>query len=111
MWLVPLYGGIGAAAGLAVAALFLSIGKSFVLARRLGESVSGWRWSILAGAVPGFGTGYAIMQLPEWLQLSVGWMIIVAVYGAILWRWSFKGPDRLLFARRLQIGTADAPGG
>ena len=111
VWLVPLYGGIGAAAGLAVAALFLSIGKSFVLARRLGESVSGWRWSILAGAVPGFGTGYAIMQLPEWLQLSVGWMIIVAVYGAILWRWSFKGPDRLLFARRLQIGTADAPGG
>ncbi len=109
LWLVPIYGGVGAAAGLATAALFLSVGKSALLARRLGHSVSGWRWSILAGAVPGFLTGYAVMQLPEWVQLSVGWLLIVGVFGAILWRWSFKGPDRLLFARRLKIGTAEAP--
>ena len=39
--LVPLYGGVGAAAGLAISALFLSIVKSRLLADKLGHPVAG----------------------------------------------------------------------
>ncbi len=106
--LVPVYGGIGAAGGLAISALFLSVGKSLTLARRLAEPVNGWRWAMLAAAVPAFAAGWAMQRLPEWFQLSGGLLIILGIYGTIVWRWGFKGPDRLLFARRFKLPSGDA---
>ena len=100
--LVERFGGIGAAAGLAVAALFLSIAKTQLLARVLGAPVSGWRWSLLIAGVPAFLVGLAVQRLParlEYLQLSLGVVAILAVFGAIVWMIGFKGPDRLLFKR------------
>ncbi len=97
--LVPSYGGIGAAGGLAAAALFLSLAKSRLLAQRLGHPVSGWRWVMVLAAVPGVLTGFAVMAAPEWFQVGIGWLVIAAVYGAIIWRVGFRGADRLLFAR------------
>ncbi len=98
--LVPRYGGLGAAAGLAMAALFLSVVKSRTLSAKLHAPVSGWRWSMLAAAVPAFALGFGIMQTWEWFQLSIGFWLILGLYGAIVWHFGFKGPDRLLFARR-----------
>ena len=100
--LVPRYGGIGAAAGLAASALFLSVVKSRLLARLLGAPVAGWRWSMLAAGVAGFGTGLFVLQTPEPVQLSIGFVAILGVYGGVIWHFGFKGADRLLFARRLR---------
>lgn len=100
--LVERFGGVGAAAGLAVAALFLSIAKTQLLARVLKAPVSGWRWSLLIAGVPAFLVGLAVQQLParlEFLQLSLGIVAILGVFGAIVWTVGFKGPDRLLFKR------------
>jgi len=100
--LVERFGGVGAAAGLAIAALFLSIAKTQVLSRALGAPVSGWRWSLLIAGVPAFLVGLLVQQLParlEYLQLSLGIVAILAVFGSIVWTLGYKGPDRLLFKR------------
>ncbi len=108
--LVEDFGGIGAAAGLALSALFLSIVKTQVLRRSLGQPVSGWRWSLLIAGLPAFAAGLAVQRIPpglmlagvkigELLQLTLGLAAILGVYGAVVWTIGFKGPDRLLFRR------------
>jgi len=99
--LVRRYGGVGAAAGLACAALFLSIVKTQVLARTLQAPVGGWRWSLLVAALPAFAVGLAVQWLPEYVQLSAGVAAILAVFSAVVWTTGFKGPDRLLFKRSI----------
>ncbi len=100
--LVPRYGGVGAAAGLAVSALLLTLVKTRLLSRRLGASVAGWRWIMPLAAVPAIAAGLAMLRAPEWAQLAIGPFIILGVYGSIIWRLGFKGADRLLFARGLR---------
>ena len=107
--LVPRYGGVGAATGLAVSALFLSVAKSRLLERVLGHPVAGWRWIMAIAAVPAFLTGLALLRTPEWFQLTFGLVIILSVYGSILWRFGFKSADRLLFARRLRASAVEPP--
>ena len=97
--LVQRYGGVGAAAGLATAALFLSAVKTQVLAQALGAPVSGWRWSLLGAAVPAFAVGLVIQRLPEYAQLSAGVALILGVFSVIVWNFGFRGPDRLLLKR------------
>ncbi len=110
--LVPLYGGVGAAAGLALAALLLSLAKSRLLARRLGAAVSGWRPSLGLAALPAAAYAALMLQTPEWLQLSAGQIGLLLIYGGVLWRFGFRGDDRLLFARGLRgKGAAGPPGG
>ncbi len=101
LWLVPLYGGRGAAGGLALSALFLSVAKSRLLAKALAQPVSGWRWSMLGAGLPAFGVGLLVMRTPEPIQLSIGLVAILGSFGGIIWRFGFRGADRLLFARRL----------
>ncbi len=100
--LIPRFGGVGAAAGLATSALLLSVAKSRLLARVLGHPVSGWRWIMVAAALPALLVGLAFMRTPEWFQLAFGQFIILAIFCAIIWRFGFKGADRLLFARQLR---------
>ena len=97
--LVERFGGVGAAAGLATAALFLSIAKTQVLARTLQAKVSGWRWSLIGAGIPAFAVGLGVQLLPEYLQLSVGILAILGVFASIVWVFGFKGPDRLLFRK------------
>lgn len=112
--LVERFDGLAAAGGLAASALFLSVAKSRYLAGRLGHPVAGWRAIMAIAAIPGALTGLAVAAAPEWFQLTVGWLIIVAAYGAFVWRFGFKGDDRLLFARRLRgaarAETPETPG-
>ncbi len=100
--LVPRFGGVGAAGGLAISALLLSVAKSRLLARLLGFAVAGWRWVMLFAALPAFAAGLLIMRLPEPLQLTLGLVVILGIFGGIVWRFGFKGDDRLLFARGLR---------
>ncbi len=105
--LVPRYGGLGAATGLAVSALFLSVAKSRLLARRLDHPVAGWRWIMLIAAIPSFAAGIVFLRAPEWFQLAIGQFLILGIFCAIIWRFGFKGADRLLFARQLRGQSAE----
>jgi len=91
----------GPAIGLCIALGFASIAKSRLLCRKLGERVSGWRWSIAwasaAGAIVGAGARYL---LPPTLQLIVGIPAILAAFGAVLWTRGFGPEDRELFRMR-----------
>jgi O-antigen/teichoic acid export membrane protein len=106
--LVPRYGGAGAAAGLALSAIVQSVAKSRMLQACLGHPVAGWRWVMLFGAVPAFATGLVFLKTPEWAQLLIGQWLVLAVFATIIWRFGFKGADRLLFARRLRPAEGDA---
>ena len=106
LWLVPmdgpLGGGVGAAVSLAIAALLQSVAKSRLLQARLGHKVSGWRPSLLLAGIPAFAVGLLALRTPEPIQLSIGFIAILGSYGFIIWRFGFKGADRLLFARGLK---------
>jgi O-antigen/teichoic acid export membrane protein len=106
LWLVPLDGpfggGVGAALALAVAALLQSVAKSRLLASRLQHPVAGWRFSLILAGVPAFGTGLLVLRTPEPIQLSIGLVAILGTFGFIIWRFGFKGADRLLFSRGLK---------
>lgn len=112
LWLVPLDGplggGVGAALALAVAALLQSVAKSRLLAAKLAHPVAGWRWSLLVAGIPAFGTGLLVLRTPEPIQLSIGLIAILGTFGFIIWRFGFKGADRLLFARGLKKIEAEA---
>ncbi|MGL4543660.1 MAG: lipopolysaccharide biosynthesis protein [Polymorphobacter sp.] len=100
LWLVPLFGGVGAAAGLATAALFLAVTKTLMLERVLAAPVMGWRWTLAVAAVPAVGAGLLVQQLSGLVQLAVGVPLVLGVFAAVIWTIGFRGPDRLLFVRR-----------
>jgi len=100
--LVPRFGGEGAAAALAVSALVLSVAKSRLLAGLFAHPVAGWRWTLLLAGAPAFGMGLLVQRTPEPVQLSLGLMAILGVFGGLIWRFGFKGADRLLFSRSLR---------
>ncbi len=100
--LVPRFGGEGAAAALAASALILSVAKSRLLSRLLGGPVAGWRWSLLFAGIPAAGVGLLVLRTPEPVQLSIGLVAIFGTFCGIIWRFGFKGADRLLFTRSIR---------
>ena len=95
------YQATGPAIALCVALGFASITKSWLLKRKLGEPVSGWRWSIAWAAAAGVAVGApARLLLPPLLQLIVGVPAILAAFGAVLWTKGFGPEDRELFRLR-----------
>ncbi|MEI6484871.1 MAG: lipopolysaccharide biosynthesis protein [Sphingomonadales bacterium] len=98
----PLGGGVGAALALAAAALLQSVAKSRLLQATLGHKVAGWRLSLVVAALPAAAVGALVLRTPEPIQLSIGLVAILGSYGFIIWRFGFKGADRLLFARGLK---------
>ena len=88
----------GPAIGLCVALGFASITKSWLLKRKLGEPVSGWRWSVAWAAGAGVVVGVpARLFLSPVLQLIVGIPAILGAFGAVLWTKGFGPEDRELF--------------
>ena len=94
------------AAGPAIA-LMASLGmtslvKAWLLRRRLGAPVSGWRWqlAVAAGAAIVLGGGFTLLPHRfEWTQLVIGLPVIAASYLFVIWRVAFKAKDRALFKR------------
>jgi hypothetical protein len=88
----------GPAIALCVALGFASIAKSRLLCRKLGEPVSGWRWSIAWASAAGVVVGVpSRLFLPPVLQLVVGIPAILGAFGAVLWTKGFGPEDRELF--------------
>jgi O-antigen/teichoic acid export membrane protein len=88
----------GPAIALCVALGFASISKSWLLKRKVGEPVSGWRWSIAWATATGVIVGVpARLFLPPALQLILGIPAILAAFGAVLWTKGFGPEDRELF--------------
>ena len=118
---VQAYGPYAAAGGLAAAVFAVSLAKSAILRRVVGESVSGWRPTLFPAALAAFAVGFVAMRSPDWvvpalgsvglgpnrsravaevLVLTVGQAAILGTFGALIWTVGFKGPDRLLFRAR-----------
>jgi O-antigen/teichoic acid export membrane protein len=88
----------GPAIALCVALGFASITKPWLLTRKLGQHVSGWRWSVAWAAAAGIAVGApARLLLSPTLQLIIGIPGILGAFGAVLWTKGFGPEDRELF--------------
>jgi O-antigen/teichoic acid export membrane protein len=99
----PAFQATGPAIGLCVALGFASIAKSWLLKKKLGAPVSGWRWSIAWSAAAGIAVGVPVrLFLPPLLQLVIGIPAILGAFGAVLWTRGFGPEDRELFRMNKQ---------
>ena len=90
----------GPAVALMLALGLASILKARLLGRLLRAPVQGWRWPLVLAAAAAGSLGYLITLLPpslEWLELAAGIPLILATFGAIVWRRGFTHEDRVLF--------------
>ena len=91
----------GPAIALCIALAFASLTKSWLLKRKLGAPVSGWRWDIAWAASAGIVVGALVRYfLPEMWQLIVGIPAILGAFGAVVWTKGFGPEDRELFRLR-----------
>jgi O-antigen/teichoic acid export membrane protein len=91
----------GPAIALCIALAFASLSKSWLLKRKLGEPVSGWRWDIAWAAGAGIVVGAAVRYfLPEMWQLIFGIPAILGAFGVVVWTKGFGPEDRELFRLR-----------
>lgn len=88
---------IGPAMALPIALGFASIAKSRLLAKLLDAPVSGWRWALIWASAVATVVGFVAIQVPEWLELTVGVPLILLSYGAVIWFKGFTAEDRVLF--------------
>jgi O-antigen/teichoic acid export membrane protein len=93
------YQAAGAALALALALGLASILKALLLRRLLGAPVQGWRWSLIWAAAAAAVTGFVVVQLPEWIELSLGVPAILLAFGFVVWYRGFTQEDRALFRR------------
>ncbi|ARS28512.1 lipopolysaccharide biosynthesis protein [Sphingomonas sp. KC8] len=94
---------IGPAMALPIALGFASIAKSRLLAKLLDAPVSGWRWALIWASAVATVVGFVAIQVPEWLELTVGVPLILLSYGAVIWFKGFTAEDRVLF--RMKKGS------
>ena len=87
----------GPALALMLSLGFASIAKSRLLAKILGNPVSGWRWPLIWAAAAAVVIGELVILLPEWAELLFGIPAILAAFGAVLWFKGFGPEDRELF--------------
>ena len=93
------YQAAGAALALALALGMASVLKARLLCRLLGAPVQGWRWSLVWAAAAAAVTGFVAVQLPEWMELSLGAPAILVAFGLVIWYRGFTQEDRALFRR------------
>lgn len=92
-----MYQATGPAIALMLSLGCASIAKSRLLAKILGQPVSGWRWPLIWAAVAAMLVGQIAILLPEWAELIFGIPAILAAFGAVLWFKGFGHEDRELF--------------
>jgi O-antigen/teichoic acid export membrane protein len=93
------YQAAGAALALALALGLSSILKARLLCRLLGAPVQGWRWSLVWAAAAASVVGFIAVQLPEWMELSLGAPAILVAFGLVIWYRGFTQEDRALFRK------------
>ncbi len=94
------YQAAAAAMGLMVALGLASVAKALLLRQLLGAPVQGWRWPLVWAAGGAAVIGWSFTLLPpslEWIELAIGVPVILATFGAIVWRRGFTHEDRVLF--------------
>ena len=94
------YQAAGAALALGLALGLASILKSRLLGHLLGAPVQGWRWSLIWAAAAAALVGFAVVRLPEWVQLTLGAPAILVTFGSVVWYRGFTREDRALFRRQ-----------
>jgi O-antigen/teichoic acid export membrane protein len=87
----------GPAMALCISLAFASIAKSRLLAKELGERVSGWRWDLAWATAAGLAVGALVRFLPQTWQLVAGVPAILIAFFAVLWTKGFGPEDRELF--------------
>jgi len=90
-----------AAGALLIALAVSSLVKALMLKRLLGAPVSNWRWALVHAAAPAVVVGQIFTFLPEWTELVFGILVVLAVYGWVIWHRGFGPEDRVLFARNI----------
>ena len=95
------YQATGPAIGLCVALAFASVSKSWLLRRKVGAPVSGWRWDLAWATAAGVAVGGTThFFLPEALELILGIPATMFAFFAVLWTKGFGPEDRELFRLR-----------
>jgi O-antigen/teichoic acid export membrane protein len=100
IWLSPILGGEGAAAGLFLGMLVMAVLKHLLLVRALDTPVPMWRWAILACALPTFAYGYATRSLPEAIHMFAAGIGVPILYFFLIWRFAYTPADKLLIKRK-----------
>lgn len=100
MELPTLVQAMGPALALPVALGFASIAKARLLSRLLNAPVSGWRWALVWASAVAAVVGFVAVQVPEWLELTIGIPLILLSYGVVIWYKGFTREDRVLFRMR-----------
>jgi O-antigen/teichoic acid export membrane protein len=101
VWLSPIWGGAGAAAGLLAAMVVAAVAKQMVLVRTLGTEVPMWRLSILVCAIPAFAYGWATRGLPsEAFHMFATGFGLPALFLGLMWRFGFSDADRMLLRKQ-----------
>jgi hypothetical protein len=83
-----------------------------LLKRLLGAPVQGWRWPLIWAAAGAIAVGWGFTRLPprlEWVELAIGVPLILATFGAIVWRRGFTHEDRVLFRMKGGEGATLPP--
>lgn len=108
---VEAWQGAGAALALLLALGLASVLKARLLCRLLDAPVQAWRWSLIWATAAAVVVGFAVAQMPEWLELVVGAPLILAAFGVTVWYRGFTREDRALFRRQgHEEPTLPAPG-
>ena len=92
--------GAGAALALMLALGLASVLKARLLCRLLDAPVQGWRWSLIWATAAATVVGFVAVQLPTWIELSVGAPLILAAFGIVVWYRGFTAEDRVLFGKQ-----------
>lgn len=99
LWLVPVYGGVGAAGALFLSVAAVSIARQWLMGHVLGHAVGFWRFSLLGAGAAAFALGYAARSLPELWEMLVTIPGVLLLFAAAIWRFGYGPEDRLLIAR------------
>jgi O-antigen/teichoic acid export membrane protein len=101
LWLIPLYGGIGAAVSLCSAFLIAGAVKTVVVAQMLDHAPAPARmfWPACFAAL----ATLPVLALPQTISfpwsMLLGLPLFLSAYGLLLWRFAFNDADRLLFRK------------
>ncbi len=99
LWLIPRYGGAGAAAALLLSVTAVGIVRQILLSHVLARPVGLWRWSLLGAGAAAFALGLAARGLPELWQMLVTIPGVLLLFAALMWRIGYGPEDRALFRR------------